>query len=328
MLSPAIPRRSRQKESGYALLLLLLTVTVLVIAATAVLPTVAYNIRHDREDELIHRGSQYTRAIRAYYKKLGRYPTRLEDLENTNNMRFLRKRYKDPINGQDFKLLHYGDPGVKLGGSIGSTAIPGAVPAGTAADASGSTGSAFGGSSSAFGGGASGSAFGGGSNGPGGQSSAFGGNSNSAFGSNPGGQTPTEQQAANPGSGTDSSQAPQSPPRTGQGDTSAGAASQQFGGGPIVGVVSTVKKDGFHEFNKKKKYSEWQFVYDPSINMTGLPTVPNQTQIQGIGTQPGGLGTPAGQPTSGSAFGPSTPGTNAPSTPAPAPSPTSSEPPQ
>ena len=62
---------------------------------------------------MIHRGVQYSRAIRAYYKKFGRYPATLENLENTNQMRFLRKRYKDPLTGRDFKLLHFGE--VKMG---------------------------------------------------------------------------------------------------------------------------------------------------------------------------------------------------------------------
>jgi hypothetical protein len=58
---------------------------------------------------MIHRGVQYSRAIRRYVKKFGRYPTRIEELENTNNLRFLRKRYKDPITGKDFRILRQGD---------------------------------------------------------------------------------------------------------------------------------------------------------------------------------------------------------------------------
>ncbi len=68
-----------------------------------------FQIQRDREEEMIHRGVQYSRAIKKYFKKFGRYPTSLNDLENTNNLRFLRKRYKDPITGKDFKLLHYSE---------------------------------------------------------------------------------------------------------------------------------------------------------------------------------------------------------------------------
>jgi len=56
-------------------------------------------------------------AIRRYVKKTGRYPSRLEELENTNNIRFLRKRYKDPLTNKDFKVLHVGE--VQLTGAAG-----------------------------------------------------------------------------------------------------------------------------------------------------------------------------------------------------------------
>jgi hypothetical protein len=67
---------------------------------------------------MIHRGVAYSRGLRRYFKKYSRYPTRLEDLDNTNNLRFMRKRYKDPITNDDFTLLRYGDPrlaGIMLG---------------------------------------------------------------------------------------------------------------------------------------------------------------------------------------------------------------------
>ena len=78
------PRLSDQRsQSGYILLLLMLGVTLLAIAAAAIAPTLAFQIRRDREEELIHRGVQYSRAVRRYVKKFGRYPTRLEELEDT-----------------------------------------------------------------------------------------------------------------------------------------------------------------------------------------------------------------------------------------------------
>ena len=98
----------RRSEQGYILLMLMLFVTLMVIAAGVVAPTTAFRARRDREEEMIHRGTQYSRAIQRYVKKTCRYPSRLEDLENTNNIRFLRRRYKDPITGKDFKLLHVG----------------------------------------------------------------------------------------------------------------------------------------------------------------------------------------------------------------------------
>src|SRR5712691_5955994 len=121
-------RSSPRSQSGYMLLMLMLVVTLLAIAAAAIVPTMAFQIRRDREEELIHRGVQYSRAVRRYVKKFGRYPTRLEELESTNNLRFLRRRYKDPITGQDFKLLHLGEIKVNFGAGVAGATSPGANP--------------------------------------------------------------------------------------------------------------------------------------------------------------------------------------------------------
>src|SRR5271167_2443181 len=115
-------KRRRRREEGYALLILILMMAMIAIFAAMIVPTVEFQIKRDREEELIHRGVQYTRAIRAYYKKLGRYPTKIEDLESANNLRYLRKRYKDPLNCKsgkcaDFKLLHFGEVQMSLGGA-------------------------------------------------------------------------------------------------------------------------------------------------------------------------------------------------------------------
>jgi hypothetical protein len=66
-------------------------------------------------------------------------------------------------------------------------------------------------------------------------------------------------------------------------------------------VVSTSKKDGIREFNHKKKYSEWNFVYDPSSDRGGLIKSPNQPALQGLTqqlqpgqTQPGSPATSSG----------------------------------
>ncbi len=84
------PNRSRG-ERGYVLLVLLLFVALLAIGSLAVLQDIHSQVKRDREEELIHRGVQYSRAVRRYLKKFGRYPTRIEDLESANNYRSLRK---------------------------------------------------------------------------------------------------------------------------------------------------------------------------------------------------------------------------------------------
>ena len=184
-LSPRFRRGSSQRlaERGYILITLILFVALLAISLTVLLPEVARQVKRDREEEMIHRGVQYSRAIKHYVKKFGRYPTRIEDLENTNNLRFLRKRYKDPITGKDFKILHMGDVQLGLMGGVG--AMPGNPAAAVAAQSGAFGNSAFGGNNSGFGG--NNSAFGGnsafGNSSFGGANSSFGGN-NSAFGGN------------------------------------------------------------------------------------------------------------------------------------------------
>ena len=117
-------------QRGY--ILLMLFVALLAIAAGALAPSIAFRIKRDREEEMIHRGVQYSRAIRNFVKKTGRYPTRLEELENTNNIRFLRKRYKDPITGKDFKLLHVGEVQLTSAAGIAGAAALGSGAAGMA----------------------------------------------------------------------------------------------------------------------------------------------------------------------------------------------------
>jgi hypothetical protein len=294
------------------MLYLLLMVALMGIVALVVMVPIKFDLQRDREQELIHRGVQYSRAIRNYYKKFGRYPTRLEDLDNTNNLRYLRKHYKDPVTGKDFKLLHYGDPGLSMGGSVGSTPIAGAntvgqmngsTPGNSAFGGSGSSfgqSSSFGGSSSGFGNN-SGSSFGGGSSGGfgGSSNSAFGGSSNS-FGSGSNSQSSSTQSGTNT-TGTDpASQSVSQTPGTAPGD--AGSSTQQvFGGGPIVGVASLSKDKTIREFNHKYKYNEWQFVYDPTTDRGGLILTPYQPALQ-IASQPLN-GQPGSSNTNGSSFG-------------------------
>lgn len=134
----------RRQQSGYLLLVLLLSITLLSIAAAAAAPSIANQIKRDREDELIHRGKQYAEAVKRYYTKFHRYPANIDQLVDTNGIRFLRKRYVDPITGKDdWKLVHQGEamiknfqftagpgiPGGQWPTALGSS--PGAAPTGT-----------------------------------------------------------------------------------------------------------------------------------------------------------------------------------------------------
>ena len=291
---------ARPREKGYILLTLLLVVAMMGIFALAAYTTIEFEIRRDQELEMIHRGVQYSRAIRAYYKKFQRYPTRLEDLDNTNNLRYLRKHYKDPLNkNQDFRLLHFGEQGVTLAGGLAGGSIPGASAIGSPAglSSSGQSGSAFGGTglggSSAFGN-------------SGVNSSGVFAQSSGGLGANSNSQTATGQQGTTSASGLDPTQAAAQVAGGTAPEATSSSSQPLIASGPIVGVASLSKKPTIREFNKKKKYNEWQFVYDPAFDRGGLITTPYQPSLQSFGTpgqnnlQPGGT---TGSSSSQSGFG-------------------------
>jgi type II secretory pathway pseudopilin PulG len=112
-----------RRERGYAMLALLLMASLLMIGAAAVAPSIALEIRRDRETELIHRAMQYRRAVRRFTKQTGRYPMKLEDLESTNGVRYLRRRYKDPVTGREFRLLHMADIPAAMGTSTNAWSL-------------------------------------------------------------------------------------------------------------------------------------------------------------------------------------------------------------
>jgi len=46
---------SRNNDRGYVLLTLLLIIALMMIATAAILPSITFNIKRDREEEMIHR---------------------------------------------------------------------------------------------------------------------------------------------------------------------------------------------------------------------------------------------------------------------------------
>src|SRR5690348_18352798 len=103
-------RFTRRNEKGYLLLSVMLLITLMLIMLAAEAPRVAQQIKRAKEEELVSRGKEYAIAVRKYVHKMGNYPTSLEQLEDTNHIRFLRKRYTDPMTGKaDWKLIHVGE---------------------------------------------------------------------------------------------------------------------------------------------------------------------------------------------------------------------------
>ena len=243
-------------EAGYVLLVMLLFLSLMVIAAAAVAPAIGVAIQRDREEELIHRGVQYTRAIRKFTRKFGHYPASLDELQNSNGQRFLRRKYKDPITGKDFKLLHFADVQLSNGPGVAAFMLA-SQPPGTQApnpDDTPSGASNMGPSASPqAGAGTDGSD-------PGSAGLASSSASNPLGQSGQGGPAPAQFGNVRSAGGA----------QNGSSQFGFGTPASQFVGGAILGVASTSKHKGFHEFDHKSQYNDWKFYFDPGFDR-GFP---------------------------------------------------------
>src|SRR4051812_37733904 len=115
-------------DGGYAMVALLVGMAVMAIVMSAALPVWRTAAIREREAELIFRGNQYGRAIALFQRKYaGAFPPSVDVLVNEH---FLRKKYKDPITGDDFQLV---GPGAAVPGQ--GAATPGAQTPGAPAQA-------------------------------------------------------------------------------------------------------------------------------------------------------------------------------------------------
>ena len=270
-----------EDEAGFVLLAVIFLTVVLLISLAIAAPKIAKSIQRDKELETIHRGEQYKRALKLYYQKFGSYPTSIDQLVQTNQMRFLRRKYTDPLTGkEDWKPVLYGQAHVRPLGFFGQplmtvglagTASMYAATASTATDANGvpiaSPGQNPTGGTSGF------------PNSPATPSPGFGGTptgGSSMFAPT----TPT----TTPGSTTTSP----------FGSNGTGTSATTFGGGgPIVGFTLPVDKPSLIEYKLQKRYNKWEFNYDPmedqAMGIMGLGGgTPNTTNAPGSMTNPTG----------------------------------------
>lgn len=83
------------RHRGYAMAALLIAMSVMAILLTVALPTWKQTIQREKEEELIFRGTQYSRAIGAYQRKYANAsPPTLDVLVEQH---YLRKKFKDPL---------------------------------------------------------------------------------------------------------------------------------------------------------------------------------------------------------------------------------------
>jgi len=270
----------KKRQGGYVLLAILFALTVLIVGLAVAAPKTAIALQRTKEDELVRRGQQYALAIRRFYKKFGRYPSNLDQLENTNNIRFLRRRYLDPLTGKDdWAPIQFGQarPAVGFFGQK-ITNTSGASPSGPGLGPS-TIGTGLGGSNSStigtgLGGSNSSSASSRSSSGS--STSTNGGTTGTATGGSPGAPAGPAGTASNPFSSDQ-------------------LGGRTFGGGAIVGVSVPSQKESLKEFQQKNHYNEWQFVYDPTMD----PTLRGGTGAGAATGIPGATGNLPGQGTGG-----------------------------
>ncbi len=125
----APPARRELDDRGYILVVLLVSMAVAAVWMSAALPAWRQQSMREKELDLIFRGEQYARAIALYQIKNNSYPL---DIDVLVSQRYLRKKWKDPVTGEDFQL-------VGLTSGQGGTPNRSGVPGGVAGVSPGST---------------------------------------------------------------------------------------------------------------------------------------------------------------------------------------------
>jgi type II secretory pathway pseudopilin PulG len=220
-------------ESGFMMVFAVVLVALMLIALAVAAPIVAKDLRRDKEVESAHRANEYVRAIRLYYRKFKTYPPSIEALEGTNNVRFLRKKYVDPLTGKDdWRIIHVGENKTTVKGFFGEPL------GGLNTTGAGGLGSAS--------------------------------SMQSNLGSSPAAGTATPSNCTVSG-GSALTQgfagATTGCPGSGAAGSSTSSDSLGSGGGQIMGVGTTKTGDSILEPNQQTTYETWEFIYDPKIEL-------------------------------------------------------------
>ena len=229
------PTADNPPEAGFMLLAVVVMCALVLIALSVAAPVIARDLRRDKEVESEHRAEQYVRAIQLFYRKNNAYPASIKALENTNNVRYLRQQYVDPLTGQaDYRLIHQGQQKTTIKTFFGKE-LAGLPTAGLGSASGMQSGPGVGTSTT-------GTSLTTGCNGM-----------NSAF-------CQQQQTTSTSGGG------PGATGSTGStGSSGAGMFGDAGGGGPIVGVGTSRTGDSILNPNGQTTYETWEFWYDPRI---------------------------------------------------------------
>lgn len=329
-------RSPARNDDGYLLLGLVVICFLLLLALGVAAPRVAKELERDKELESEHRAQEYVRAIQLYYRKTNSFPTSIDQLLGTGtsgvssavNVKYLRQKYKDPLTHDDFRLIHTGEAKTQVKGFFGEP-LQG-PPVGNLGAVAGLQ-SNFGGAAAPNVGGSTPGLAGGGSAG-----FTLGGSSSATPSTSFGGATPAAGGAGVPGAPTGTGTAAAPSTGTGSGTASStDATSFQGSKGAFVGVGSNAKGHGLVEWNGSEEIEDWEFLYDPRVELLkakvsilgGTPAAsgtgslgnsiaPTSGATGTFGTSPSGFGGASSTPQA-PASGAGTPATQAPVTPQP-----------
>jgi hypothetical protein len=244
---------SRKSQSGFALLMVLFLTTLVLLGAMAAAPYIRTESQREKEQEMIWRGKQYVRGVKLYYRKMGRFPTSVDDLTKPKlgSLRFMRQAYKDPMNKADgtWRFIYVGPAGQLIGSLKPQQTFQmpgvGAGQPGTPAGANPQ------------------------------QTTSFGA---SGFGQSPSAQTGPQQgqQGAANQAGTANAGQPGTQPAAGNAagtddvvnaNPSGLLSDSPVLGGQIIGVGSKINKRSVIVYDKAKNYRLFEFVWNPSKDM-------------------------------------------------------------
>jgi len=95
-----------QRERGFTYIALLAAIVIIGISLAAAGKYWSNILQREKEEELLFRGNQYVLAIERYSKAIpglqSRAPSSIDDLFSDSSKHYLRRKYKDPITGEDF----------------------------------------------------------------------------------------------------------------------------------------------------------------------------------------------------------------------------------
>jgi hypothetical protein len=247
-------RITTKSQSGFALLMVLFLTTLVLLGAMAAAPYVRTEAQREKEQEMIWRGKQYVRGVKLYYRKMGRFPTSVDDLTKpkVGSLRFMRQAYKDPMNKEDgsWRFIYVGPAGQLIGSLKPQQAFQmpgvGAGQFGTPAGAPAQQTTSFG-------------------------ASGFGQSPSPPPGSQPGQQgapnQPGTPNAGQPGTPTSTGNAPGTDDAAANANPSGLLSDSPVIGGNIIGVGSKINKRSVIIYDKAKNYRMFEFVWNPSKDM-------------------------------------------------------------